>query len=154
MVKSSSGSHDELAAIYQRVVDRRFQLATLRIQRGKTRTLEVMKGSRSFRRLPRCRGSAGDSTVEMPQDVWDGSVRLTAYRVHVRVLATMHIPYKVEKRNGEVAVWWTPRSDAEEREVDSRVSQYAAAIRECARDEWPTPSTPARAVFSCKGVKP
>lgn len=78
--------------------------------------------------------------------------RLTEF--HIQVLATMHIPYKLEKRNGEVAVWWTPRSDSEEREVDNRVSQYAAAIRECARDDWPTPTTPARAVFSCKGVKP
>lgn len=78
--------------------------------------------------------------------------RLTEF--HTRVLATMHIPYRLEKRDSQVAVWWTPRSDAEEQEVDSRVSQYAAAIRECARDEWPTPSTPARAVFSCKSVEP
>jgi hypothetical protein len=73
--------------------------------------------------------------------------RLTDF--HIRVLETLRLPYKLEKHDDRVTVWWVPRSDAEEKEVDDRMGQYAGAIHDCAPDDWPTPTTPARAVFSC-----
>src|SRR5713226_215145 len=44
--------------------------------------------------------------------------RLTEF--HKRVLESMQLPYTLEDREGRVAVWWVPRSEAEENEVDGR----------------------------------
>ena len=127
------------------------------MRRGKTRTLEVMKAllamltlavltaGAAFAEDPLC-GNAPRCVGRLEYDS-----RLTDF--HVRVLESMRIPYKLEKRDDQITVWWTPRSAAEEKEVDDRVSQYAAAIHECARNEWPTPSAPARPVFSCTSAK-
>ena|SRR6266513_4331787 len=77
--------------------------------------------------------------------------RLTEF--HKRVLESMHIPYKLEDQKGLVAVWWVPRSEAEEREVDGRVSQYSFALHACPRDKWPTPEAPAGTLTYCSHPK-
>ncbi len=73
--------------------------------------------------------------------------RLTEF--HKRVLESMQLPYKTEVREALTAVWWVPRTDAEEKEVQARVSQYSFAIRNCPRELWPRPDTPAGTIKSC-----
>jgi hypothetical protein len=73
--------------------------------------------------------------------------RLTEF--YVRVLEAMHIQYKVERQNGNVTIWWVPKTETEQREVDDRASQYSFAIHACPRDMWPTPETPAATLTYC-----
>ena len=73
--------------------------------------------------------------------------RLTDF--YMRVLEAMHIQYKVERRQGQVTIWWVPRSESEQKEVDDRASQYSFAIHACPRDMWPTPKTPAGTLTYC-----
>ena len=78
----------------------------------------------------------------------DGDERIT--RFNQRVLESMHIDYTVEKlTDGRSSVWWTPRDETEENEVNGRVSQYAIAIRACSKDYWPSPETPAGSLKRC-----
>ena len=78
----------------------------------------------------------------------DGDERITKF--NQRVLESMHIGYTVEKLpDGRSSVWWVPRNDLEEREVNGRVSQYAFAIRACSKDYWPSPETAAGSIKRC-----
>src|SRR5712692_1972932 len=78
--------------------------------------------------------------------------RLTEF--HKRVLESMQLPYTLEDRVGRVAVWWVPRSEAEENEVGGRVSQYSFVIHACPHENWPTPETPAGTITSCTEPRP
>src|SRR5471032_3218602 len=81
----------------------------------------------------------------------DYDSRITEF--HKRILESMHLPYSLENQEGRVAVWWAPQSEAEENEVNGRVSQFAFAIHACGREVWPAPETPAGTLTSCIKAK-
>jgi hypothetical protein len=70
-----------------------------------------------------------------------------------RVLDTMQLPYKVENKSGQTTIWWVPRSEAEEKEVDGRLLQYGFAINGCPPEKWPTPDTPSGTLKVCEESK-
>jgi hypothetical protein len=65
----------------------------------------------------------------------------------------MRLSYKVENKDGQRTIWWMPRSEAEEKEVDGRLLQYGFAINSCAREKWPTPNTPSGTLTFCEDPK-
>ncbi len=68
---------------------------------------------------------------------------------HKQVLTAMNLSYTVEKTPDGEKVWWVPRTEAEAREVQNRISQYAFVLKACGKKELVTPQTPAGTIKSC-----
>lgn len=65
------------------------------------------------------------------------------------VAEAIKIPYAIEKTVSGSKIWFAPRNEEEEREVQGRVSQFAFALRACNKPELVTPETPAGSIKSC-----
>jgi hypothetical protein len=70
--------------------------------------------------------------------------RLTEF--HKQVLNSMNLPFTVVESEHGTTVYWMPRTEAEEMEVQRRVSQYGIHLQTCGADGAPTPEAPSQPV--------
>lgn len=65
------------------------------------------------------------------------------------VLTAMGIPYTVESKPDGQWVRWSPSNEAQEQEVQNRVSQHVFRSQHCGKEAVTSPSAPAESGVSC-----